>query len=326
MKNMRSVVLIALGLISVLAAIFLTLYLEDETVEAPVEQTEQAQPAPQETKEPEKKSENVRPSFDVVRINPDGDAVIAGRSTPKASVAVLDGPDTVLGQVNADERGEWVFLPSTPLEPGERELSLRATNPDTTIMTSKDVVVLLVPEQKGETLALTMSKDGKGPVTALQTPGSQALALSIDAVNYDEEGNLSLSGTAPEGADVLLYLDNDFLGNTTANDRGSWSISPKTTVAPGVYKLRADQVDENKKVLNRVTIPFSRAEDMQHVPEDRKFVVQPGNSLWRIARRIYGTGFDYAVIYRANEDQISDPNLIYPGQVFEIPEGMKKEN
>ncbi|WP_417796313.1 Ig-like domain-containing protein [Terasakiella pusilla] len=321
---MRSIVLIAIGLIAVIAAVVLALFLDDEAPSTPttppasVEQTQQpTTPAP--VKQKDEKSQNVRPSFDVVRINPEGDAVIAGRATPKASVEVIDGGETVVGTTKADERGEWVFLPTSPLEPGERELSLRATNPDQTIMTSQDVVVLVVPENNGAALALSMSQDGTGAVRALQTPGAQAITLSIDAVNYDDKGNLSLSGTAPEEATVLLYLDNEFLGGTTADERNSWSISPQKIVKPGVYQLRADQVDDNKKVINRVTIPFSRAENMDHVPADRKFVVQPGNSLWRIARRIYGSGFDYAVIYKANEDQISDPDLIYPGQVFEIP-------
>ena len=44
-----------------------------------------------------------------------------------------------------------------------------------------------------------------------------------------------------------------------------------------------------------------------------------GNSLWRIARRAYGSGFDYIIIYRANQDQIRNPDLIYPGQVFKLP-------
>ena len=48
-------------------------------------------------------------------------------------------------------------------------------------------------------------------------------------------------------------------------------------------------------------------------------VVQPGNSLWRIARRLSGRGLDYVHIYGANQTQIRDPDLIYPGQVFEIP-------
>ena len=48
-------------------------------------------------------------------------------------------------------------------------------------------------------------------------------------------------------------------------------------------------------------------------------IVQPGNSLWRLARRSYGSGFQYAVIFEANRDQIKDPDLIYPGQVFTMP-------
>jgi len=47
--------------------------------------------------------------------------------------------------------------------------------------------------------------------------------------------------------------------------------------------------------------------------------VQPGNSLWRIARRLYGTGFGYTQIFEANKNRIADPDLIYPGQVFEVP-------
>jgi len=48
-------------------------------------------------------------------------------------------------------------------------------------------------------------------------------------------------------------------------------------------------------------------------------VVRPGNSLWRIARQTYGTGFQFTVIYEANRMQIKDADLIYPGQVFKLP-------
>jgi nucleoid-associated protein YgaU len=44
-----------------------------------------------------------------------------------------------------------------------------------------------------------------------------------------------------------------------------------------------------------------------------------GDSLWRISRTIYGHGIRYTVIYAANQDQIRDPDLIYPDQVFVIP-------
>ena len=48
-------------------------------------------------------------------------------------------------------------------------------------------------------------------------------------------------------------------------------------------------------------------------------VVQPGESLWRIARHAYGQGVRYTVIFAANHDQIRDPDLIYPGQTFAVP-------
>ncbi len=67
-------------------------------------------------------------------------------------------------------------------------------------------------------------------------------------------------------------------------------------------------------------MPFQRAKpgDMMPAAGDN-IVVQPGNSLWRLARRTYGEGLRYTVIYEANKDQIRDPNLIYPGQVFVVP-------
>ena len=314
---MRTRYLIAFGLVAVVVALYLAFNAEDENATPVMQST--SQPAPS-TVKAIKKQQNVPPSFDVVRINPEGDTVMAGRATGLAEVTVLDS-DQVLGTVKADDRGEWVFLPTNPLEPGERELSLGALNPDGSFMTSKDVVILVVPEQKGkEAIVLSMPRDGSGTVTALQVPDAEALVLSINAVNYDDEGNLSIAGQAPEEGVIYLYLDQEILGNTIADDKGRWEVRPTKKINPGVYQLRADHVDENLKVINRVTIPFSPAtQDMADVPEERRIVVQPGNSLWRIARRVYGSGFEYAVIYRANESQISDPDLIYPGQVFEIP-------
>ena len=53
--------------------------------------------------------------------------------------------------------------------------------------------------------------------------------------------------------------------------------------------------------------------------QNKYAIVHPGNSLWRIARRTYGSGLKFSVIYQANKDYIQDPDLIYPGQVFKLP-------
>jgi len=83
--------------------------------------------------------------------------------------------------------------------------------------------------------------------------------------------------------------------------------------------MRADQVSENGKVVARVEYTFARSEDITQMAEGTYVLVQPGNSLWRIARRVYGDGFSYTQIFQANDSQITDPDLIYPGQVFEVP-------
>ncbi|MGU3361996.1 LysM peptidoglycan-binding domain-containing protein [Methylobacterium sp. M6A4_1b] len=55
------------------------------------------------------------------------------------------------------------------------------------------------------------------------------------------------------------------------------------------------------------------------VPEVRTARIERGDSLWAISRRTYGEGDRYTAIYDANQDQIRDPDLIYPGQVFVLP-------
>jgi nucleoid-associated protein YgaU len=47
--------------------------------------------------------------------------------------------------------------------------------------------------------------------------------------------------------------------------------------------------------------------------------VQPGFTLWGIAKENFGEGVLYVQVFEANRDKIRDPDLIYPGQVFSIP-------
>jgi nucleoid-associated protein YgaU len=73
-------------------------------------------------------------------------------------------------------------------------------------------------------------------------------------------------------------------------------------------------------VLERVRTPFASQPRVSDLDGERMIVVQPGSNLWTVARRTYGEGVQYTTIYNANEDQIDDPDLIYPGQVFVLPE------
>ena len=97
------------------------------------------------------------------------------------------------------------------------------------------------------------------------------------------------------------------------------NLSPDEVVPPGMYKLRADQVDNNGKVTARREVVFARSVPLTNVKPGTLVVVEPGNSLWRIARKTYGSGFKFTVIYQENRDQIKNADLIFPGQVFSLP-------
>ncbi|MER8510730.1 LysM peptidoglycan-binding domain-containing protein [Mesorhizobium sp. M0199] len=57
---------------------------------------------------------------------------------------------------------------------------------------------------------------------------------------------------------------------------------------------------------------------------DGAVIIRRHDTLWRISRRVYGQGMRYSTIYLANQDQISNPNRIWPGQVFKVPEKSKE--
>ena len=273
----------------------------------------------------------IAPSFDVVRINRSCTGVVAGRAAPRAEVTVFAG-DVAVGRVTADGRGEWVLIVEQPLPAGSQELSLSAVHAGGAALGARENVVLVVPdcslpdEDRGPAIAILTPNAGPSEQqrgsTLLQGPagGAEADGLQVGAIDYDDGGNVALSGRAAPNTRVQAYVNNRFVGVGQADAEGNWQVVPEEPVAPGVHSLRIDQVDDEGKVQSRVQLPFSRAEAQDLALTEGRVVVQPGNSLWRIARRTYGEGLRYAVIYEANRDRIADPDLIYPGQVFVLPD------
>ena len=275
-----------------------------------------------------------KPSFDVVHVDSSGDALIAGRASPGAHIIIMDG-STIIGEAQADERGEWVFIPDIPLKPGSRHLRLgertklksetnnsNVTNKklnkksDQTVIYSDETVVVAIPEislspnsnvemdTTTKPLILKFSHKTETPTEILQIAENEKkkleFQLNISTVDYDDFGNLTIGGNAPPGAILQIYIDNKLLGRTNSNGNGQWSLNPDLKISPGLYSLRVDHIDEMGKVVSRVEYPFSRAENLSQMKKGVFVVVQPGNSLWRIARRNYGSGFSYTKIFKAN--------------------------
>ncbi len=195
---------------------------------------------------------------------------------------------------------------------------------------ASDERVTITPEsggaqlaEAGQALVVLLPREGEGASRVLQQPGEgiRQGALILETIDYDGEGYAIIAGRAPADSRLIAYLDNRPLDRIVADGDGRWRFRVDDPISPGLHKLRIDQVDETGAVVARVESPFSRAEASLTLASQSKVIVQPGNSLWRIARRAYGEGLLYTVIYESNKDQIRDPDLIYPGQVFTLPTG-----
>ncbi|MAI05935.1 MAG: hypothetical protein CBC47_02205 [Alphaproteobacteria bacterium TMED87] len=261
---------------------------------------------------------SIKPSFDVVRIDQEGNTVMAGRSGPSETVIILDRAREI-GRVVADGRGEWVFIPLEKLPSGTRELSLLVETENGDFLNSDNIVIMSIPEKEGDVLIFETSRDG-GNTRLLQSPEqSGAISLSIETIDYDFENSLYLSGRANPDNEVYVYLNNNFVGKVKADENGYWSLESSLPAVIGKHILRADEINPEDNVISRVEIPFTKQESSVRLKPGQITVVK-GNSLWRIARRVYGEGVMYTLIYDANQGKIIDPDLIYPGQIFNIPD------
>ena len=326
----------------------------------------------EETESPEDSGPAVAPpSFDTVRINPDGGAVIAGRAEPGAEVTVRS-ESIDLGSETADLRGEWTLVPYIAIPPGDHEFSAIATLPDGTQVESEQVLVVSIPdpdEDGGSVLALLMPREGEGKTTVLQKPAAKDEAVEmasrddpatdeagadapdsadsgtdpsdadetpaaaetdpsvaedtasaaetdqavteeasgaeqagedklasatpseaeeegpivVDTVDYDDEGEITIAGKAEPETDLNVYIDDEHVGTVESDETGDWEVSPEDEVEPGSYTLRIDQIDPAGVVLARIETPLIRARPELLMLGDAIVVVQPGNSLWRIA-------------------------------------------
>ena len=279
------------------------------------------------------------PSFDVVRISRGGTGVLAGRAAPDSLVRLLVDNRPV-GSVRADRNGEWVMILEEPLAPGTVELSLTAQRDGTPAVGSKDVVVVSLPERpmpeqfaepEGEgVVAVLTPRDGNGASRIMQKPGYAAPgevgdSLAVDTVDYGADGKTVFSGRALPRSLLRVYLDNTFIGEVKADDGGRWEVAANEPLEEGRHSLRIDQVIADGKVQLRVTQPFEAGHQLDPAVAENRVVVQPGNTLWAIARQLYGRGVRYTLIFQENSEQIVDPDLIYPGQLFRLPEGEKQE-
>ena len=165
-------------------------------------------------------------------------------------------------------------------------------------------------------------------VKVLQDEQAITDQLALDSIAYDPFGNVTVGGRSSPSGLVRFYVNNEAISAAKTNKEGYWETD-LSDIVPGTYTLRIDQLSLKGDVVSRLESPFKR-EDREKLakliapstsPARINIVtVQPGNTLWAIARKRYGDGLLYVRVFEANRDKIKDPDLIYPGQLFDLPD------
>lgn len=244
--------------------------------------------------------------------------IIAATPEPPTKPLVADvideAPQEITSTEVADVRVPSVEAPETP----QVEIVASAPAPP--------------PAPPAQPTVLQADADGVRVVQSapsLDAPASER-DVALDAITYDPDGTVQLSGRATGNGAVRVYIDNAPVTASPVTEGGDWRID-LPQIDTGVYTLRIDEVDDAGEVVSRLETPFKREE-----PQDVAAVlaeetsqlgfevavrtVQPGATLWAIAEENLGKGIFYVEVFEANRNLIRDPDLIYPGQIFRIPQ------
>ena len=286
----------------------------------------------------------IAPSLDTVRVESDGSSVLAGLAAPLQEVAILvDGLQVEL--VTADATGSFVALPLLGYSDVSRSITLIGDPNGTPVISEETYLIgpISAPVVASEVIAEAPAPQPAPAVIVASSEGVRVVHsggddkapdvlanVALDSITYDPTGEVLIAGRGASNGFVNVYLNNQPITTSRIEEGGNWRTD-LPQVDTGVYTLRVDEVNAEGEVLSRVETPFLRAEpsvisaQMAEQIDELDFkvavaTVQPGATLWAIAEQRFGAGILYVKVFEANRDTIRDPDLIYPGQVFRIPE------
>jgi nucleoid-associated protein YgaU len=302
----------------------------------------------------------LKPTFDVVNVDPSGEAVIAGRAAPNAKVELRDAGKTV-AEATADAAGQFVIIPPA-LAPGDHSLSL-AASADKTQPAISSTVALSVPAPEAKVATSSPPPEAKtgaaiapsnAPAPEMRIvatpPSGSGSRVAIRSVEADAVGGLIAKGLAEPNAAVRLYLNDADVADAKTQADGRWSLTIKGGMTPGGYLMRADQISPGSStVIASANTPFDypaapasaspaaptaafTSAEQSSAPSPADPVIESvqtkrvatGHTLWALSKSYYGDPTHYPVIYEANKWEIHNPNLIYPGEVFVVPKSDAK--
>ena len=264
------------------------------------------------TNELTQNKDNIELTFDIVRLDKTGDVVIAGKTIPNIKVDILDGNE-ILASVFSDSNGDWVWISENPLPEGIKRFNLKHFDGEHEFFSHQNIIIL---REKNKYLSSKILKFYKTSSIEIINNKKKILGLSLDIAEYLDEDSLMLTGRTKPNAKVKLFFSDNFIKDSTSDNRGVWKIELKNFEFTDNNLIVTTEI-EGQKIKLKTKI-FENKIDPNFIFE-KEVIVKNGNSLWRIARKTLGGGVYYSEIYKSNMKEIENPDLIFPGQVFNIP-------
>jgi nucleoid-associated protein YgaU len=202
------------------------------------------------------------PSFDVLRVEPDGSTVIAGRAAPHSKLEVTDGA-TIVAKVDVGPSGDFAAILDKPLPPGDHQLVLKATGKDGKATVSEETATVSVPTDKNGKLLAMVTKPGKASrIIATPTPdaASPPAAPQTAAASPATAANPAQAGPAPAlaapsaapspdtsvAALPALPAGSSKLASSAPGIQVSAPASPAATSAGPELRVTAVEIEGNK--------------------------------------------------------------------------------
>ena len=277
------------------------------------------------------------PEIDIIKVSPDGSFIIAGKGQPNSNINISNKGNLIDSSI-VDSDGNWVVVSKENLKTGDNLISIDQINNNGLVLRHKQLfitkidehkkdqpLVISVPNKNGENISIIQQPSEKQKIYKVENDlgiqkkiKSNQKIFNVKTIFFNENGFVSIHGEVNFGKRIELYINKKIM-ETIKIENSKWQYNSDKTIDYGLHDLLVVLKSDKDKILDKITLPFMRVEmPYKDVPENF-ILIKPGDMLWTIAYRLYGDPFKYIQIFEENKDQITNPDLIFPGQLFSIP-------
>ena len=170
------------------------------------------------------------------------------------------------------------------------------------------------------TRAAPAKPQAKSQIVASQIATSQIAALAPSAIVWRDASSILISGTSRGGIRVTVNDAKGQFGEALVLADGAWQVAGSLDMDIAVSQLRFLLFDDVNQIIARYDLPVKARDLAKGQDGSPLVVVNKGDMLWRIAYQRMGKGVRYVDIVRRNKQDIINPDLIYPKQIFAVPQ------